>query len=173
METYRLAVLIGSVREGRFGPVVARWFAQRAGARPDVEVDLIDLAAGPVLAERIEAADAVVVVTPEYNHAYPGPLKDAIDAVFLPWHAKPVGFVSYGGISGGLRAVEGLRLVFAELHAMTVRDSVSIADVYAQFDADGAPVEPKPLEEAAEVMLDRLAWWAFTLRDGRKTREFS
>ncbi len=66
-----------------------------------------------------------VVVTPEYNHSFPGPLKAAIDRHVTPWQAKPVGFVSYGGISGGLRAVEHLRQVFAELHAVTVRETVS------------------------------------------------
>jgi hypothetical protein len=73
----------------------------------------------------IDAADAFVVVTPEYNHSYPASLKHAIDMAHGEWNTKPVAFVSYGGISGGLRAVEALRLVFAELHATTIRDTVS------------------------------------------------
>lgn len=88
-------------------------------------LDVIDLADTRVpsaeLADRIGAADAFVVVTPEYNHSYPGPLH-AIDSVGEQWRAKPVGFVSYGGVSGGLRAVEPLRVVFAELHAVTIRE---------------------------------------------------
>ncbi len=71
--------------------------------------------------ERIDRADAFVVVTPEYNHAYPAVLKFMIDCAYAEWQAKPVAFVSYGGISGGLRAVEQLRLVFAELHADAAR----------------------------------------------------
>jgi len=91
--SFALAVIIASVREGRFGPVVADWFVGQAKQRND----------------------AFVVVTPEYNHGYPGPLKTAIDSVGREWHAKPVGFVCYGGLSGGLRAVEQLRIVFASV----------------------------------------------------------
>ncbi|MBA2472382.1 MAG: NADPH-dependent FMN reductase [Pseudonocardiales bacterium] len=83
--TFALAVIIASVREGRFGPVVADWFVGQAKQRDDVNVDVIDLADTPSpsanFASRIGAADAFVVVTPEYNHGYPGPLKTAIDSV--------------------------------------------------------------------------------------------
>src|SRR5690349_18936956 len=106
-----LAVVIGSVREGRFGPTVADWFAKQAQGR--FAVDLIDLRDLPdeQFAPRIGAADAVAIVTPEYNHSFPGPLKHHIDNVRREWHAKPVALVSYGGISGGLRASEALRPV--------------------------------------------------------------
>jgi len=137
-QPFNLAVIIGSTREGRYGPRVASWFHHRALERDDVEVDLVDLAETPLpvvqqahpvptgeytsaevraFAQRIGSADAFVVVTPEYNHSFPGPLKLAIDSVYPEWAAKPVGFVSYGGVAGGLRAVEHLRPVFAELHA--------------------------------------------------------
>ena len=66
----------------------------------------------------------MVIVTAEYNHAYPGDLKTAIDAVRRPWYGKPIAFVVYGGRSGGLRAAEQLRLVFGELHAVTIRDTL-------------------------------------------------
>src|SRR5271165_2393581 len=121
-----LAIIIGSTRKGRFAPVVARWFVGQAERRDDMAVDVIDLAdtqlpdvlsgePGPEVAAvttRLAAADAFVVVTPEYNHSFPAPLKNAIDWHSREWRAKPVGFVSYGGIGGGLRAVEQLRLVF-------------------------------------------------------------
>jgi NAD(P)H-dependent FMN reductase len=84
-----------------------------------------------------------VVVTPEYNHGYTAALKQLIDAVKAEWVAKPVGFVSYGGVSGGLRAVEQLRLVFAELHAVTIRDGVSFAMAWNRFDEAGEPVDPR------------------------------
>jgi NAD(P)H-dependent FMN reductase len=74
---------------------------------------------------RIGRADAFVVVTPEYNHSFPASLKQAIDLVYAQWNAKPVAFVSYGGMAGGLRAVEQLRQIFAELHAVNVRNTVS------------------------------------------------
>ncbi len=171
MDPYRLAVIVGSTREGRFGPTVADWFADLARTRPGTSVDVLDLAGLPIPSEdfaaSIGAADAVVVVTPEYNHSFPGPLKTAIDSVRDEWFAKPIAFVSYGGISGGLRAVEPLRGVFAELHAVTIRETVSFAMAWSQFDGEGQPKEPELVESAGHRLLDQLAWWAITLRAGR------
>jgi NAD(P)H-dependent FMN reductase len=171
VEPYRLAVVVGSTREGRFGPTVAAWFADLARTRPDTVVEVLDLAELSIpdaaFAASIGAADAVVIVTPEYNHSFPGPLKTAVDSLREEWFAKPVGFVSYGGISGGLRAVEPLRGVFAELHAVTIRETVSFAMAWSQFDAAGRPKETELVEAAGHRLLDQLAWWAYTLRTGR------
>lgn len=165
---YHLAVLLGSVRPGRFGPVVAHWFVEQAKRRNDLVLDLVDLADPQSgFAERMAVADAFVVITPEYNHSYPGPLKTAIDGLSKEWHGKPVGFVSYGGLSGGLRAVEPLRVVFAELHAMTIRETVSFHRAHGLFDADGHLIEPEDAAAAATVLLDQLGWWALALRDAR------
>jgi len=167
----RVAVITGSTREGRFGPVVAEWFAGEAAHRPDLDIDKVDLAdhqhSGSGFAGHIAAADAFVVVCPEYNHAYPGVLKTAIDSVGPQWHAKPVGFVSYGGISGGLRAVEQLRLVFAELHAVTVRETVSFHHASTRFAPDGRPLDAHVVGAAAKALLDQLSWWAHALREAR------
>lgn len=171
MDPYRLAIIVGSTREGRFGPTVAAWFAALAADRADLEVELVDLARTPIPGEAfgsaVGAADAIVVVTPEYNHSFPGPLKTAIDSLRGEWFAKPVAFVAYGGISGGLRAVEPLRGVFAELHAITIRETVSFAMAWEQFDADGNPKEREIVDAAAHRLLDQLRWWADTLRVGR------
>lgn len=181
-EQLTLAVIVGSVRAGRFAPVVANWFIGRAEQHAGVRIDVIDLADGesatpgalPVgFASRIEAADAFIVITPEYNHGYPGPLKTAIDSVYAEWRAKPVGFVSYGGISGGLRSVEQLRIVFAELHAVTVRETVSFHMAGAQFDEDGNPRDPESVNAAAAMLLDQLAWWAHALRLARLARPYA
>ncbi|MFE3514141.1 NADPH-dependent FMN reductase [Streptomyces sp. NPDC059166] len=169
-----VAVILGSNREGRFGPVVADWFLRSAAAHPGVGTELIDVAeteppatpATPV-APRLARADAFVVLTPEYNHSYPAPLKSLIDRHFSEWQAKPVAFVSYGGISGGLRAVEHLRQVFAELHAVTVRDTVSFHNAGALFDDLGGPRDPGPADGAAKKMLDQLVWWGRALREAR------
>ncbi|MGW0228493.1 NADPH-dependent FMN reductase [Actinopolymorpha singaporensis] len=178
---FQLALIVGSVREGRFAPVIANWFLGQVERRGDVVVDVIDLADltdhgmprdGGGFTERIGAADAYVVIVPEYNHGYPGPLKTAIDTVRVEWRAKPVGFVTYGGVSGGLRAAEQLRQVFAELHAVTVRETVSFHQARTRFDSEGEPVEPGAVELAAKVLLDQLAWWAFTLRAGRDARPY-
>jgi NAD(P)H-dependent FMN reductase len=80
-----------------------------------------------------------------------------------------VAFISYGGISGGLRAVEQLRLVFAELHAVTIRDSVSFAGAWEQFDSSGALRNPDRFERSMDAMLRRLRWWAVSLAHARST----
>jgi NAD(P)H-dependent FMN reductase len=174
--TLVLAVIVGSVRQGRFGPVVADWFVGQAKQRDDLNVDVIDLADTPILSTyfrcRIAAADAFVVITPEYNHGYPGPLKTAIDSVSREWRAKPIGFVSYGGLSGGLRAVEQLRLVFAELHTVTVRETVSFHGARQRFDEHGVPHEPDAVNAAATALLDQLCWWARTLKHARVTTAY-
>jgi len=174
-DRFGLAVMVGSVREGRFCPTVANWFVGRAERRDDLSIDLVDLAALPEprgFATRVAAADAFVVVTPEYNHGYPGPLKAAIDSASSEWHAKPVGFVSYGGVSGGLRSVEQLRLVFAELHAVTIRETVSFHGARARFDEQGRACDPDAVNAAAGSLLDQLAWWAHALRDARAAHPY-
>ena len=186
----RLAVIVGSVREGRFGPVVADWFAGEARAHGTFDVDVLDLAeaehvlpvafpdfSAPVpddvarvrsgLAERLDAADAFVIVTPEYNHSFPAALKNTIDWFHGEWQAKPVGFVSYGGMSGGLRAVEQLRQVFPELHAVTVRDSLSFHSAWERFDGAGRPHDAEGSAAAAKGMLGQLEWWGTALRQAR------
>jgi NAD(P)H-dependent FMN reductase len=177
----QLAIIIGSTRDGRWGDKVAHWFADEARRRPDLLVDVVDLAevelpaalpmqhtpAVQAYAERIDRADAVVVVTPEYNHSYPASLKQGIDVLNTPWRRKPVGFVSYGGLSGGLRAVEHLRQVFAELHAVTIREAVSLHRHPLLFDESGNLIDPTGPAAAAKVMLDDLVWWASALRTAR------
>ncbi|MET9853290.1 NAD(P)H-dependent oxidoreductase [Streptomyces sp. NPDC006450] len=189
----RVAVIIGSVREGRQGPAVADWFLGEARALGGLDLDLIDLAdvdlplvmpgwggspdpqAAATLAEvspRLAAAEAYVIVTPEYNHSYPAALKNLIDWHREEWRAKPAGFVSYGGIGGGLRAVEQLRLVFAELHAVTVRDSVSLHGPWSGIGRDGVPRDTAVAEGAVKGMIGQLAWWGRTLRDARASRPY-
>lgn len=182
----RVALILGSTREGRFGEVVARWAAGRLALRADVEVEVIDPleiefprrlerepgAAVRGLRERLGRAQAFVVVTPEYNHGYTAALKQVIDAAKAEWVAKPVGFVSYGGVAGGLRAVEQLRLVFAELHAVTMRDGVGLPMAWNKFDDDGEPVDPDGVNRALDVMVDQLLWWALTLEEGKARRPY-
>lgn len=182
----RLAAIVGSTREGRFGTTVARWFVGQVESRDDFELDLIDLAdlnlpanltstTDPVVdgyLERLTCADGFVLITPEYNHGYPASLKQAIDLGDVQWRAKPVAFVSYGGMAGGLRAVEQLRQVFPELHAMTIRDCVSFHNPWTMFDEDGRSHRDVGADVAAKVMLDQLAWWAGTLRDARAANPY-
>lgn len=175
----RIVLINGSVREGRFGTWVGAW-VQKNLVEVVTELDVVslsdltlphDMTAHPdidAFGATIGSADAVVVITPEYNHSFPGPLKTAIDALREQWWAKPVAFVSYGGMAGGLRAVEALRLVFAELHAVTVRECVSLHNPWGP--AGDPEVEyPGPQATAAlHVMLRQLSWWAHALREARQ-----
>lgn len=190
MAPLRLAVICGSVRDGRLGPTVAQWIAGQAGQRDDVEVDFIDLVDHPLpvvltqspapavadtlsqVSPQIMEADAFVVVTPEYNHGYPASLKSFIDWHYTQWQAKPIALVSYGGMAGGLRAAEQLRLVFAELHAMTIREQVSFHMAWEKFTEDGTPTEPEVVGAAAKTMLDQLVWWAEALRSARQRNPY-
>ncbi|NYH77583.1 NAD(P)H-dependent FMN reductase [Actinopolyspora biskrensis] len=186
----KLTVILGSVRNGRFGPTVARWFAELADTRPELAVEFVDLLEYPLpmvmpepgeapdpeadqvrrsLSVRLAEADVFVVVTPEYNHSMPAALKNAIDWFSGEWAAKPIGFVSYGGMGGGLRAVEHLRQVFGELHAVSVRESLSFHNFWDQFDGN-RPLDVDDAESAAKTMLDRLVWWGELLRTARTYR---
>lgn len=188
--TLRLAIIIGSTRDGRFGPTVASWFATQADRRPDLDVDLIDLATAglpavltdhdeavpapvTVLAPRLAAADAFTVVTPEYNSSFPAPLKTAIDWYYEEWHAKPVGIVSYGRETGGLYAAAQLRQVFTGLHAVPLCDAVPLPCYWEQFATDGSWPRPSAgYDAAAKALLDQLSWWGHALRAARTARPY-
>ncbi|MFE9553083.1 NADPH-dependent FMN reductase [Streptomyces sp. NPDC006692] len=187
----KLTVVVASNREGRFAPVVADWFLARAREHFGLDVEVLDLAEAElpttishspspavaaqlsVITPKLAGADAFVVVTPEYNHSFPASLKNLIDWHYVQWQAKPVGFVSYGGISGGLRAVEQLRQVYAEMHAVTVRDTVSFHNAHGLFDEDGEHREPSQADAAAKKMLGQVAWWAHALRDAKEAHPYA
>ncbi|MEU5053428.1 NAD(P)H-dependent oxidoreductase [Streptomyces sp. NPDC021096] len=190
---YRLAVVVASTREGRFGPTVAKWLAEQTAQRDDIDVDVIDLAYHPLpvnlssepgpqdsaalatVTPRLAEADAFIVITPEYNHSYPASVKNLIDWHYTQWQAKPVAFISYGGLSGGLRAVEHLRPVFAELHAVTIRETVSFHSPWGKLDESGRHLDEEAgtsAAGAAKAMLDQLGWWAKSLREARAARPY-
>nr|WP_072845908.1 NAD(P)H-dependent oxidoreductase [Rhodococcus tukisamuensis] len=182
-EPIRLEVIVGSVREGRFAPVVAEWFVRRARHHPAFDTEVLDLADVELphdlsataesdrFRERIASAEAFVMVTPEYNHGYPAALKNAVDSAKQEWRAKPVGFVSYGGLSGGLRATEQLRQVVAEVHMVTVRQTVSFHQARKRFGPDGETEDGAAIDGAARL-LDQLAWWADAARSARAARPY-
>jgi NAD(P)H-dependent FMN reductase len=182
----KLALIYGSTREGRFCDKVARWVGGQIDRRSEFSLDVIDPAALALptrhqreasselttLQRHIALADALVIVTPEYNHGYPAALKFLIDSFYEEWQAKPVAFVSYGGVSGGLRAVEQLRLVLAELHAVTIRDVVSFANVWEQFDAAGELLKPDRARRSMATLLAQLHWWATALREAHNAAPY-
>ncbi len=184
-ERTRLAIIYGSTRPGRLCDRVVNWVARELAHYPLIDIDLIDplefdlpfahnrehpgVAA---LSERLSDADAFIAVTPEYNHSFTASLKFVLDLVYETWHGKPVAFVSYGGVSGGLRAVEQLRLVFAELHTVTVRDTVSFANPWGRFAEDGTLEDPLDARKSLVLMIARLTWWSNALKPARATRPY-
>jgi NAD(P)H-dependent FMN reductase len=190
----KVGLIYGSARQGRFCDTVARWTEKELGSSGNFSVEVIDPAAHSraghhesrqneahaneasgyrSLRAQLDAADAFVVVTPEYNHGYPAALKELIDSAGEEWYAKPVAFVSYGGVSGGLRAVEQLRQVFAELHVVSIRDSVSFQNAWQTFDSNGCPAEPERCSAQMSRMLAKLHWWAIALRTAREKSPYS
>lgn len=173
----KLTVIIGSTRPGRVGAAVGQWFAARAREYGGVDVEVADLAAVnlPMLDEPnhpqfrryvhqhtrdwsalIDRTDTVVFVTPEYNHGYPASVKNAIDFLYHEWADKPVGFVSYGGVSAGTRSVNQLTPVVTAVGMVPVIAMVNIPFV-AQFVADSGRFEANGImNQAAEAMLDEL-----------------
>jgi len=189
----KVGIIVGSTRPGRKAEAVARWVHEIARKRTDADFEVVDIQDFnlPLLDEpvppslgqyskphtkawaaKVDSFDAFVFVTPEYNHGTSGALKNAIDFLFAEWNNKAAGFVGYGS-AGGVRAVEQLRLVFAELHAVTIRDSVSFAGAWEQFDAAGALINPERAERSMDVMLRRLQWWAVALSHARAREPYS
>jgi NAD(P)H-dependent FMN reductase len=171
-----LQIIIASTRPGRLGLPVARWFAEHAREHAGFEVQLVDLAevALPLLDEPhhpsqrdyvhhhtgqwssiVDAADAFVFVMPEYNYGFNAALKNAIDYLYFEWQYKPLGFVSYGNTSGGLRAVQMIKQVVTTLKMMPIPESVAIHYV-GQHIEDGRFVATEAMESAAKAMLDEL-----------------
>ena len=172
-----LTVIIGSTRPGRAGLPIAQWFTACATAHGAFEVAVADLAEIdlPLLDEpnhprlrqythqhtkdwsaTVEASDAFVFVTPEYNYGFTAALKNAIDYLHDEWKYKPVGFVSYGGVAAGTRAVQQLKQVVTTLKMMPLFEAVSIP-FHAQFiDDEGAVAANELMELAAGAMLDEL-----------------
>jgi NAD(P)H-dependent FMN reductase len=172
-----LAIVIGSTRPGRVGPKFAEWFRERAAAHGSFDVELIDLAQVnlPLLDEpkhprlheyvhqhtiawslTVAHADAFVFVTPEYNFGYSAALKNAIDYLSTEWADKAAGFVSYGGVAAGTRAVQQLKQVLAALKMVTVAESVNIPFI-SQFIDEAGQVRPNDsMSRAADAMLDEL-----------------
>jgi NAD(P)H-dependent FMN reductase len=186
--TPRIQVILGSTREGRAGEQVARWVADLAAQRSDVDIELVDLRDFPLpffdspvspkralsddprvqaWAAKVAEADGYIFVTPEYNYGYPAVLKNALDHLYYQWNDKPVGFVGYGGIAGGIRAVQQLRQVVVELGLVQVRTQVLIPKVFAAFGDDGQPADAMH-SKTASALLDEVADWARMLQAKRE-----
>src|SRR5882757_6041683 len=174
----KIAIIIGSTRPNRNGEAVAQWAYDIARQRTDAEFELVDLRdfnlplldepMSPMMGQyskehtkrwsaKIAGFDAYVFVTPEYNHATSGALKNAIDFLYHEWVKKAAGFIGYGGV-GGARAIENLRLIMAELQVATVRAQVGLSLV-TDFENYSVFKPAPPHEKAVNAMLDQVIAW--------------
>lgn len=175
----KLLVVVASVREGRAGKKVGDWFNNFVEKDGRFEADPVDLkelnlsyelpatVAGGVKnseyereedrewAKRVNDSDAVVFVTPEYNHGYPASLKNAVDHLYAEWNGKPVGFVGYGS-AGATFAIGAFGLVAAWTHMDIVNAHVGIAEIWSAFDESGELQNGEYHEYEAKTMLDSL-----------------
>ena len=172
----RIGIVLGSVREGRAGEPVANWVLERARTHGGADVEFIDVksfglpvfdgAYLPAMADKkyddpavqawsdaVDACDAFVIVTPEYNHSVPGGLKNAVDHLGGEWLGKPVAFVGYGA-DGAVRAVEHWRQIFGNFGAKAIRAQLSI-NIFAEMTENGfVPNERRAGE--LDALLDSL-----------------
>jgi NAD(P)H-dependent FMN reductase len=181
----KLHIIIGSTRPGRVGPGVARWFQNFARAHGKFEPVLIDLkdfnlpvydepkhpmtkqyahAHTKTWSASVADADAFVFVTPEYNYVAPPALVNALNYVFFEWNYKPAGIVSYGGVSGGLRAAQSLKSILTTLKIVPLTEGVPIPNVGQMFDKDGTLAPNDLITVGAKAMLDELARWTGALQ---------
>jgi NAD(P)H-dependent FMN reductase len=193
MSKLKIAIIIGSTRDSRFGPVPAQWIYELAKADPQIDAELVDLktfdlplfnekasnawmpsadAKAVAWQKKIGEFDGYIVVTPEYNHSVPASLKNAFDQAYKEWVKKPIAFVGYGGV-GAARAVEHARGIAAELQMVTTRNAVHIGG------GEFMKVHPgmggkQPFDSIADVikpsalaMLQDLVWWGNATKAAR------
>ncbi|HVM77121.1 MAG TPA: NAD(P)H-dependent oxidoreductase [Candidatus Paceibacterota bacterium] len=194
MDPIKIKVIIGSTRPGRFSEKPARWIFEEAKKVEGVEAELLDLRdyplpffdealppsmtkepyANPVVQQwtaKIADGDAFIVLTPEYNHGPSAVLKNAIDYVGKEWNKKPVGYVSWGSVSGA-RVVEMLRLTAVELQMAPIRQALYLpGTVYmAVKDVPTEAIKPEMFEAVAPAQaafFAQLMWWARALKTAR------
>lgn len=180
-----IAIIVGSTRPGRKADAVAKWVLGIAESRGDARYEVVDVAdyalplldepVPPAMAEgkyskahasawaaKIEKFDGYVFVSPEYNHGTSGALKNALDFLYPEWNDKAAGFVAYGS-AGGVRAVEQLRLILAELQMATVRNQVALS-LRSDFEAYAVFKPGEHQTQAVNAMLDQLLAWSGALR---------
>ena len=189
-----LKIIVGSTRPGRAADLVSPWVRAHADASNAFDIEMLDLRDWdlPMFTETFQtlgdprdptysqplvkkwnatlaAADAVLFVTPEYNHSIPAVLKNAIDSLFFSFalRNKPAAFVAYSmGAVGGARAVEHLAQIAIEAEMVPLRNSVLVANVQSAFTANGEITQPAT-SAVMTVLLQDLQWWAQVLRGAR------
>lgn len=192
MSKPRLHIVIASTRPGRIGPAVGEWFKEFSDAMGLFDARLVDLAdfdlpvydeaVHPKMqqyqhahtkrwAESVAAADAYVFVTPEYNSNPPPALVNALNYVYSEWNYKPCGFVSYGGVSGGLRAVEAVKTLVTTLKMMPMLEGVMAPMAWEQLDEQGNFQSNALIDDSAQSLLKELRLWGDGLKAMREQKE--
>jgi NAD(P)H-dependent FMN reductase len=193
MPKLKIAVILGSTRDSRFGHVPARWIFDLARQREDLDVELVDLkdfdlpffneASSDLWApsqdpravawqKKVAGFDGYIFVTAEYNRSITAALKNALDQAYVGWNRKAAAYVGYGSV-GGARAVEHLRLINVELQMVPVRSGVHIggSEFFKIFPAGGnqpiSAIEDAILPSAKD-MLDQLTWWTRATKNARE-----
>jgi len=180
-----LSIITTSTREQRTGPAITRWFAERVAQHGKFEGSVVDLKEVnlPLLDEPnhpnkrqyqnahtkawsqiVAAADVFVFVTPEYNYGMPPALLNALDYLYFEWHYKAAAFVSYGGLSGGMRSVQMSKQVLTALRMMPIPEAVALPFVGKFIDATGAFQSTDSQNESATKLLDELLKWTTALK---------
>jgi NAD(P)H-dependent FMN reductase len=187
MSMIRIGIVVGSTRPGRKAEAVAQWVHGIASKRSDAQYEVVDIASFnlPLLDEpvppslgkyskehtkrwaaKVAELDGFVFVTPEYNHATSGALKNALDFLFAEWNNKAAGFVAYGS-AGGVRAIENLRLILGELMVADVRQAVQLS-LFTDFE-NFATFKPAAMhEKTVGTMLDQVVSWSGALQGTRR-----
>lgn len=182
---FNLKIIITSTRPGRKSPAFANWIAEEGKKHSDFNIEILDLAkinlpffdepVHPVMKQyqhqhtkdwsaKIEEADAFIIVTPEYNYGFTGVFKNAIDYLHHEWKHKPVGIVSYGGVSAGTRAAQMMKQVLTTLSMMPLNEAVSVPMFTKFFNDDGELTPNEEMEKAANNMYTALLKWAQALQ---------
>jgi len=177
----KLQTIITSTRPGRVGPAIAQWFHEGAKAHGKFDAQLVDLVSFnlPLYDEpqhpmrrqyehtkkwsaSVNTADAFVFVMPEYNYSPPPSFVNAIDYLFSEWQYKPVAFVSYGGVSAGLRSAQPARTHVSTLKMMPIPEGVAIPSFFAQI-KDGKFEGNELNQQGVAATLNELHKWAEAL----------
>jgi len=190
MANLKIAIIIGSTRDVRYGIKPARWIYDTASQRADIDVELVDLRDYPLpffnetasnawvpteseggrrWQRKVGEFDGYIFVTPEYNRSVSAALKNALDFSYLEWNRKAAAAVGYGSV-GAARAIEHLRSIAIELQMAPIRTGVHIQgiDFISTLQQGKSLSELTHLEPNVKAMLDELVWWANALKSARE-----
>lgn len=190
MKNFHIPIILGSIRTGRNSSRVSTWLQGRLTATGRVESEVVDLRelALPMMEERLRLlkdpapsvvtfgeavarADALLVVTPEYNGGYPGVLKNAIDYLHAEYRRKAVGIVTVSsGAFGGLRVLEQLRDVFTTIGAVPIPAALPVPKVQELFGEDGT-LKDESFAQRADKFLGEFLWYTEALTEMKRKDE--